>query len=61
MFLGQLAFLVERCNLAFSLTALNIETASLMIAFVVTTACVATCLVVPPTLSTAPLPWFVAE
>ena len=37
VFLGQLGFLVERCNLAFSLTALNIETASLMIAFVVTT------------------------
>ena len=53
--------MTARCDLIFSLTALNIETVSLKIAFLITTACAATCLIVPLTPSTAPLLWLIAE
>ena len=50
-----------RCDLVFSLTALNTENASLTITFLLTTACAATHLMVPTTPPIAPLPWLVAE
>ena len=53
--------MTARCDLVFLLAALNIETASLIITFLVTTACVATHLMVAPTPSTAPLQWLATK